>query len=74
MAVEMAALTLRSGDPSSAGPLAGVALELPTFHILEPEIMAQVDPPLVERELGLPALAMDAPQVIAPFQATRKGN
>ena len=50
--VKLAALTLRSGDPSSAGPLAGVGLKVPTFHILEPEIMAQGDPPLVEREWG----------------------
>ena len=73
-AVEMAALTLKSGDPGYAGPLAGVALEIPSFHILEPEIMAQIDPLLVERELALAALAMDVPQVIAPLQAIRDGG
>ncbi len=70
-AVEMATLTLKSGDPSDAGPPAGVALEIPSFHILEPEIMAQVDPALAERELVLAAMAMDVPQVIAPLQAIR---
>ncbi len=31
----MVALTLTQGDPSYAGPLAGVPLGLPVFHILE---------------------------------------
>ena len=72
-AVEMTAMTLKSGDPSWAGPLAGVALDIPSFHILEPEIMAQIDPALVERELALTALATDVPQVIAPLKGFREG-
>ena len=31
----MVALTLTQGDPSYAGPLAGVPLGLPIYHILE---------------------------------------
>ena len=73
-AVEMAALTLKSGELSYAGPLADVALEIPSFHILEPEIMAQVDPALVERELALAAMAMDVAQVVAPLQVIRSSN
>ncbi len=72
-AVEMAAATLKSGDPSYAGPLAGVALGIPSFHILEPEIVAQIDPAVYERELALPAMAMDAAQVIGPLKAIREG-
>jgi betaine reductase len=70
-AVEMTALTLKSGDPSYAGALAGVALGIPSYHILEPEIAAQIDPALYERELALTALAMDVPEVIAPLRALR---
>jgi len=73
-AVEMTAMTLKSGDPSWAGPLAGVALDIPSFHILEPEIVAQVDPAVVERELALASLAMDVPQVITPLKTFREGN
>ena len=72
MAVEMTALTLKSGDPSYAGPLAGVALGIPSYHILEPEIVAQVDPTLYERELALQAMAMDVAEVVQPLQAIRK--
>src|SRR6266498_4029405 len=72
-AVEMTAMTLKSGDPSYAGPLAGVALGIPSYHILEPEIIGQVESALYERELALPALAMDVDQVIAPMKAIRDG-
>jgi hypothetical protein len=68
----MTALTLKSGDPSYAGPLAGVALGIPSYHILEPEIVEQVDPALYDRELALPALAMDVGEVIAPMKAIRE--
>ena len=72
-AVEMTALTLKSGDPSYAGPLAGIALGIPSYHILEPEITGQIDAALYDRELALPALAMDVAEVIAPMKAIREG-
>ena len=70
-AVEMTAMTIKSGDPSYAGPLAGVALGIPSYHILEPEIVEQIDPAVYERELALSALAMDVDEVIAPMKAVR---
>ena len=70
-AVEMTALTLKSGDPSYAGPLAGIALGIASYHILEPEVVDQIDAALYERELALSALAMDVEQVIAPMKAIR---
>ena len=73
-AVEMTALTLKSGDPSYAGALAGIALGIPSFNILEPEIVGQVDPALYERELALSALAMDVDEVIAPMRSLREAG
>ena len=73
-AVEMTALTLKSGDPSYAGALAGVALGIPSFHILEPEIVGQIDAALYERELALSALAMDVDEVVAPMKSIRDGG
>ena len=72
-AVEMTAMTLKSGDPSYAGPLTGVALGIPSYHILEPEIVSQIDSALYEQELALSALAMDVEQVILPMQSIRNG-
>ena len=70
-AVEMTALTLKSGDPSYAGPLAGIALGIPSYHVLEPEIADQFDRALYERELALSALAMDVAEVVAPLKTIR---
>ena len=41
---ELYAETVVNGDPSWAGPLAGVAMNLPVFHIMEPELKVQIDP------------------------------
>jgi glycine/sarcosine/betaine reductase complex component A len=73
-AVEMTALTLKSGDPSYAGPLAGVALGIPSYHVLEPEIADRVDAGLYERELALSALAMDVDEVVEPLRLLREGG
>ena len=73
-AVEMTALTLKSGDPSYAGPLAGVALGIPSYHVLEREIADRVDAGLYERELALSALAMDVDEVVEPLRLLREGG
>lgn len=56
---EMAAETVHNGDPTYAGPLGGVSLGLPVYHILEDEIQSQVDPAKFEAEVGLMALTLD---------------
>jgi hypothetical protein len=48
--------TVTEGDPSYAGPLAGVALKIPVYHILEDEVMSQVPESLREEKLQLSAL------------------
>jgi hypothetical protein len=70
-AVEMTALTLKSGDPSYAGALAGVALGISSYHILEPEIVEQLDRALYERELALSAMVIDVAEVVQPLNAIR---
>ena len=36
--------TVTTGDPSYAGPLAGVELGLPAYHVFEPNVKAAIDP------------------------------
>ena len=67
-------MTLKSGDPSYAGPLAGVALGIPSYHVLESEIVGQIDSAVYDRELALSALAMDVDAVVAPMQSIRDGG
>ena len=73
-AVEMTALTLLSGDPSYAGPLTGIELGIPSYHVLEPEISDQFDRAVYERELALSALAMDVADVVAPLKTIREAR
>ena len=72
-AVEMPAVTLMSGDPSYAGPLANVALGVQSFHVLEPEIVEQIDPAVFERELALSSMVMDVDELVTPLRAIREG-
>ena len=52
-----------NGDPSWAGPLAGVALGLPVYHITEPEIKAQIDPACYEEHLKLMDIALEVDKI-----------
>jgi len=49
----IAAETVVLGDPSWAGPLAGVQLGLPVYHILEDELRAAVPAEVWEEQVGL---------------------
>jgi glycine reductase len=60
---ELYAETVMHGDPTWAGPLAGVALGLPVYHIIEPEIKAQIDPKCYEEHLKLMEIALDVDKI-----------
>ena len=50
------ASTVVTGDPSFAGPLAGVPLGLPVFHIFEPDIKQQVPRANIKPRLRMTSL------------------
>ena len=66
-------LTVTEGDPAWAGVLAGVSLELPVFHIVEPEIKSQVDPELYQDQVGLAEMVLDTEGIFAVLQTIRLG-
>lgn len=61
--VQIAAETLTTGDPSWAGPLAGVSLRLPVFHILEERVRAEVPADLYREKLELMEMVLDLDQI-----------
>ena len=69
---ELYAETMINGDPSWAGPLAGVTMNLPVFHIMEPEIKTQIDPEVYEKELGLMGIALDVDKIIQGLNRVRQ--
>ena len=69
---ELYAETVVNGDPAWAGPLAGVAMKLPVFHVLEPEIKAQIDPGLIEKHLAIMEVALDIEKISEVLTRVRK--
>src|SRR5437588_10513385 len=67
----MFAETVSLGDPTYAGPLAGVSLRLPVYHITEPEIRAIVEPGVWADQIEMMELALD---VAAIHKAVREGR
>ena len=67
----MYALTVTEGDPAWAGALAGVALQLPVYHITEPEIAAQVPPALYAQEVGVADMVLDTAEIAAALREVR---
>src|SRR5262245_55055425 len=70
-AAEIAAETVVLGDPSYAGPLAGVQLGLNVFHILEDEIRAEVPDDVWEDQIGVMSDVLDGPGLVAAVSAMR---
>jgi betaine reductase len=70
-ALEVAGETVTRGDPAYVGPLAGVQLGLPVFHIVEDEIRSQVDPSVYEQEVGFLELTLDFSAVPETMQRIR---
>jgi glycine reductase len=69
---ELYAETLVHGDPSWLGPLAGIALDLPVYHVMEPEIMDQIDPALRKEHLDLFAIALDVEKITEGLNRVRR--
>jgi len=69
---ELYAETLVNGDPSWTGPLAGVSLDLPVFHIMEPEIKEQLDPEVYKEHLELMEIALDVEAISKGLNRVRK--
>ena len=68
---ELYAETVVNGDPTWAGPLAGVAMKLPVFHILEPEIRDQIPSDLYEKHLAIMEVALDVEKVAEALNRVR---
>jgi glycine reductase len=67
-------LTVTQGDPAWAGVLAGVSLELPVYHIMEPDIKRQVDSQVYEEQVGITELVLDTDEIIESLRQVRAPN
>src|SRR3990172_5098338 len=70
--VEVFAETVTQGDPTYAGPLAGVALKIPVYHVLEQEVLAEVPEKLRDEKLQLSSLVIDVEAMQQALLASRE--
>ena len=66
--------TVTAGDPTFAGPLAGVPLGLPVYHILDPLLKAEADPQAWEDQIGMMEMVMDGDALTAAVAEMREQN
>jgi betaine reductase len=55
--IQIMAQTFKNGDPSFAGPLAGLALNIESYHILE--LQTHIPAEVWEREMGMYELEIE---------------
>ncbi len=63
--------TVTTGDPTFAGPLAGTALMLPVYHILEDKLKELVDPKIYEEQVGMMEIVLDKEAIIKSMDTYR---
>lgn len=68
----LAAETVAAGDPTFAGPLAGVPLGLKAYHIVEPIIRAQIDQQIYDDQVGIMEMVLDVEAVVKEVSAIRE--
>ena len=69
---EITAETVTLGDPSFAGPLGGVSLGLPVYHILEPEVKEAIPTDVYEEQAGFMEMVADIEAIGKKFKEIRE--
>ncbi len=70
-AAGLAAETVTAGDPTFAGPLAGVQLGLRVYHVVEPEFKNEVDPDVYDEQIGMMEMVLDVDEIIEEVKDIR---
>jgi len=68
----LACETVTNGDPTFAGPLAGVQLGLACYHILEPEIKDEVDPEVYDEQVSMMEMVLDVDEIVDEVSTYRE--
>ena len=71
-AAGLAAETVTAGDPTFAGPLAGVQLGLSVFHVCENEIKDEVDSRVDDDQISMMEMVMDVDDIAKEMSSIRE--
>jgi hypothetical protein len=67
----LSAETVAAGDPTYAGPLAGVALGLAVYHVVEPEVKEDFDEAVYDEQCGMMEMVLDVDAIISEVKTIR---
>lgn len=70
-AAGLAAETVTAGDPTFAGPLAGVELGLRVYHAVEPEFKDEVDAQTYDDQIGMMEMVLNVDEIIEEMKNIR---
>ncbi len=68
----LAAETVTNGDPTYAGPLAGVQLGLLVFHIFENEVKGFVDPGVYDDQVSMMEMVLEVEEITNEVKTYRE--
>jgi len=71
-AAGLAAETVTVGDPTFAGPLANVSLNLSVYHVVEPEVKDNVDADIYEDQIGMMEMVLDVDDIVSEMKDVRE--
>ena len=70
-AASLAAETVTAGDPTFAGPLAGVSLGLAVYHVCEPEIKDEIDADIYEDQISMMEMVLNVDEIVSEMKEIR---
>jgi glycine reductase len=71
-AAGLAAETVTAGDPTYAGPLAGVSLGLRVYHAVEPQFKDEVDSDTYDEQIGMMEMVLDVDAIQEEMSSIRE--
>ena len=69
---EIYAETVTNGDPTYAGPLAGVSLGLPVYHVFDEDIRSECDQQQWEEQISMMEMVLDTEALAAAVKGMRE--
>lgn len=68
---EIYAETVTNGDPTFAGPLAGVSLGLPVYHVFDEALKSEADPAAWEEQISMMEMVLNTETLAAAVAKMR---
>ncbi|SKA93522.1 Glycine reductase complex selenoprotein A [Caloramator quimbayensis] len=68
----LSAETVTAGDPTYAGPLAGISLGLRVYHVLEEEIKNECDAAVFDEQCGMMEMVLDVEAISNEVKSIRE--